>query len=380
MKMNKTLLIHHNDLDGFGSAWLYRVATSELAGGELPVRDVTIAYPSQIESIPVADCDVVIIDLECPKEQYDRILAEANSLMVFDHHPLSVKMAELYPDHNILAREGFNKFIENDICTVSAAKLVHSWYWFEVWDSDEDKFSDSELDRLSASESAIREIAEVISLQDLGYVPAFDYTKVTCFEDIINIANEQGVDNYQLSGYLLSLICGTFHKKQSLYNKFVHALYDSLLNGPSRVLSAVLKMDDYIEVAEEALKRICSAYRRLLRSREVRIKLKNGDYCRVKCCGEIISLLLVSTSYFAQVEDPADIIAIKKETEEGISFSIRSSEKSKISARQFASLYGGGGHELASGISYDADANKLAKQLLYPPEVATVVIDDFLKL
>src|SRR5699024_5049394 len=139
-----------------------------------------------------------------------------------------------------------------------------------------------------ASESAIEEIAEAISLQDLGYVPTFDYTKVDSFEDIINIANEQGVDNYQLCGYLLNLICGSFHKKQSLYNKFVHALYDNLLNGSSRVLSVILKMNDYMEIAEEALKHICSAYKRLLRSREVRIKLKDGSYCRVKCCGEIM--------------------------------------------------------------------------------------------
>lgn len=378
--MKKTLLIHHNDLDGFGSAWLYRVATSELAGGELPVRDITVSYPTQIESIPVAGYDVVIIDLECPEDQYRRILAEANSLMVFDHHPVSVKMAELFPDNNILANEKFKRFIENDICTVSAAKLVHHWFWFEVWDSEEDRFSDSEMTRLAASESAIEEIAEAISLQDLGYVPTFDYTKVDSFEDIINIANEQGVDNYQLCGYLLNLICGAFHKKQSLYNKFVHALYDSLLNGSSRVLSVILKMNDYMEIAEEALKHICSAYKRLLRSREVRIKLKDGSYCRVKCCGEIMSLLLVSTSYFAKAEDPADIIAVKRDTEDGITFSIRSYEKSKVSARQFATLYGGGGHEFTSGISYGADADKLAEQLLYPPELATVVIDDFLKL
>lgn len=372
-----TLVIHHNDLDGFGSAWLYKMARYELAGGEFAIRDVTVPYPSNIANIPVKGCDVVIIDVECQEDQYERILTEADSLMVIDHHPRSVELAKKYPENNILGDKRFFKYIENGVCTCSAAKLVHTWLWYEVWDTDDDI-----SDNLSACEFAVEQLAMPISIQDLGETPKFDYSNVSNLEDIEAQVNAAGnVSDYAYCGYLMNLICGTFHKKQSLYDKLMLDMYNALQKSGYSILVTLLNDDYYKKIIDTALNKLVANYKRLVRSREVHVKLGNGDYFRVKCTLEIISLLPVSTSYFEHDPNPADIIAVKRTDENGdIVFSIRSYANSKISARQFATVYGGGGHEFASGVGTGDGALKLSDDLLYPHMIDEVEIPEFLNI
>lgn len=377
--MGKLLVIHHNDLDGFGSAWLYKIARYKLAGGEFLIRDVTVSYPSRIADVPVKGYDVVIIDLQCPEDQYERILKEADSLMVIDHHPESVALAQKYPKNNILAVPRFAKYIENGVCTCSAAKLVHLWLWYEVWDRDEDEDISKELVKC---EFAVGALAEAISIQDLGNTPKFDYAEANNLDDIEDQVNALGnVSDYAYCGYLMNLICGTFHKKQSLYERLMLDMYNKLETEGNNPLVCLLKMDKYREIIDQALHKLITNYWRLMRAREVRIKLGNGDYFRVKCALEITSLLPISTSYFANDPNPADIIAVKKVDEYGnITFSIRSGPNSKISARQFASVYGGGGHEFASGIGNFETAAKLSEDLLYPKATIDLEIPEFLNI
>lgn len=78
--MNKTLCIYHaNCADGFGAAWVVRKAL-----GEQNVDFYAASY--QEEPPAVAGRDVLIVDFSYKRPVMEQIAAEANSVLVLDHH------------------------------------------------------------------------------------------------------------------------------------------------------------------------------------------------------------------------------------------------------------------------------------------------------
>ncbi len=110
--MSKLLVIFHSPCDdGFGAAWA--IHRAELAG-KLPGYS-GVEYVKGVYGFPPPDVkgrDVVLVDYCYPMVVMERLMAEANSVVVLDHHVSAMKDALAW----VKGREGFTVsiMVENE--------------------------------------------------------------------------------------------------------------------------------------------------------------------------------------------------------------------------------------------------------------------------
>lgn len=360
MYTNKTVFITHDDLDGFGSGWLFRSLLPDMLYGSEPLVKVTCSYPDQLDGIECQDCEVIILDLAAARRHYEKFTSHGNSLLVIDHHPETVRLIDEFPESNILSIDTFrSRFVtENNTCTVSAARLVFEYADF--------LFSTKRFKLPSEYNENQREIFEdiamAISMQDTGNIPPLNFETATTADEIILDAKRQPYFiEPKFYGFLLSQVSQTLDDSELKYTKMLDLIVEH-----GNIERALMLTTKYREAIYNSINTAMDSYKAIVNAREVMLHYKDKQ-ARVACCGKLKSLLIASLSYFAKHEDPADMIVCYDPTDPKKTISIRSSPHSKISANALATRFGGGGHKLASGVGTPDGVDELATLLGYPP-------------
>lgn len=107
--MSKPLVIYHADCaDGFCSAWLFHFA--------FPDADF---HPARYEDPPpeVVGRDVYIVDFSYPLDVTRRLVEEAASVVILDHHRSAEPVLRAFPDHATFDT------------TRSGCRLAWEWLW-----------------------------------------------------------------------------------------------------------------------------------------------------------------------------------------------------------------------------------------------------------
>lgn len=419
------ILITHDDLDGLGCRWAVEQYLSNMHVTKI------VSYPSEVDNLEIDDSRAVLItDLAVETDIYDQLRNAGIRFLVIDHHPYTVKLAEEHPEEypeNFLAiGKNYKKYVKDGVCTKSATYLLMDTIL-------EDSICINCRIGSNLPHNALNlVIAEAISMQDQGIVDSEFLLDITprSYEGTTLDLVIDGINQF-ITQRALSAAEGSTHSmkvaiaKEERFNEAVRSLGTFLMiatkcvemqyqispggnpdKSRSRRYTEIIKMlnrvayptfDTNGEARIEARPEhqvLCSIlqreYRNMINGKKVILHSNTSrDRCMALCLNEYpLAFTLLSVTYFADpnIPDPdkADVIVVRTKKGDKITYSFRTGEQSKVTARAIAEYGGGGGHRNAAGcnnqdavVTYDRIFDYM--DTYSTPAITTDCVDEFKK-